>query len=474
MKTGDEYFDSDEFRDMLESYEHAVNSGEPVFMDSEDLSEIADYYHMTGNYDEADAAIELALSLSPGAIAPLTYKIHEALYDGDPDEAERWFEQIINTDAPDYAYDRAEIMIVRGQVDEADSYLREVFKSVPPDEYQDYVIDVAGIFQDYGLNDKAMEWMLRAKQEDTPQFKELMARVLFGLGKYKDSERLFNELIDTNPFSASYWKMLASAQFMNEDYSNAVQSSEYAIAIDPEDPEGIIAKANGLYQLNNFEEALDYYRRYSAIEPDDEFALMHQGTCLINLGRSAEAIDTLRMAKDVSPDDSPYLPNICQELAFAYSESGRPKEALAMLDDMSIMMTDPIQTLIIRGHVLLAAGMISEAEECFKQAIIGSDDPNQTLLRIIVSLYDNKYVETAYLLLERYFKIVGEDNDEGYGYMALFCYDLKKYDEFLVYLKRACDVNPRECQIALSHIFPDNVPPEQYYEYIKDKMTPTP
>ena len=42
MKNGDDFFDSDEFRDLLSTYEEAVSSGQTIFMDSEELSEIAD------------------------------------------------------------------------------------------------------------------------------------------------------------------------------------------------------------------------------------------------------------------------------------------------------------------------------------------------------------------------------------------------------------------------------------------------
>ena len=54
---------------------------------------------------------------------------------------------------------------------------------------------------------------------------------------------------------------------MNEDYQNSVQSSEYAIAIDPDDAEGLLSKANALYRLNNYEQALEYYERYTSKYP---------------------------------------------------------------------------------------------------------------------------------------------------------------------------------------------------------------
>lgn len=470
-KTGDEYFDSEEFRELLTEYEEAVNTEQPLFMDADELAEIADYYQLTERFDEASHAIDMALSLSPGAIAPLTYKIHEALWNGDTEEARKYLEQITETDEPDYVYDKGEILLAEEKVEEADLLFRDEFKRVSPDEYQDYVVDVANIFADYNYPEKAMQWMARAHHEDSQEFKELMARTLFGLGKYKDSEKLWGELIDSDPFSKHYWNALASTQFMNEDYSHSVESSEYAIAIDPEDPEGLLSKANGLYRLYNYEEALKYYQRYSERVPDDEFGVMHQGTCLINLGHNDEAVSKLNEAISVAPENSPYLGDIYQELSFAHSENGHYDMAMEMLDKADqYEETDHVQTQVVRGHIMLAAAKVEEAEEHFRKAVLTSDNPSQTLLRVIVSLYDNHYLEATYALFKKFFIIADESTGEGYAYMALCCYDLKRYDEFLSYLKIACERCPHECQIALSHLFPEDIEPKDYYNYIKDKM----
>ena len=469
-KTGDEYFDSEEFRELLTEYEDSVGKGMPVLLDADELAEIADYYQLNERLDDADEAIDLALSLAPGAVAPLTYKIHEALWRGNTEEARGYLEQITDTDDPDYVYDKGEILLAEDRAEEADRYFRRELRKVPPEEYQDYVIDVANIYADYNYPEKAMQWMVRAKQEDSPEFKELKARTLFGLGKYKDSEKLWGELIDSNPFSKHYWNALASTQFMNEDYGASVESSEYAIAIDPDDPEGLLSKANALFRLYNYEEALKYFERYSERMPDDEFGLMNQGTCLINMGQSEEAIGRLDAALNVAPDDSPYLADIYQELAFAHSDEGNDEVALDMLDQADLYTDDKVQTLIVRGHIMLASGHVREAEKYYRKAVVTSDEPNVTLLRTIVSIYDNQYLDAAYNLFQKFFQIVPPDFNEGYAYMALVCYDLKHYDEFLSYLKTACERCPKECQTALAHIFPAGVEPKDYYNYIKDRM----
>lgn len=463
------YFESKGFRKILEQYEESVQEGHSIYMDADDLADIADYYQYNGRPEDANRAIDLALEYNPEAVGPLLYKAREALSLHDFDTAREYAEQILAVDQQEALYLQGEILINEGKVEEADDFFREQMREVMSDEQMDYVYDVANIFSDYNVYDKAFEWMTRSQGDDSDGFKELMARTLFGLGKYKDSERIFNELIDHDPYSIRYWNALASAQFMNEDYHGAITSSEYAIAIDPHDAESILSKANSLYSLGNYESALTYFERYSEVMPEDEFGFLHQGTCLINLGKYSEAQQVLEQAEYLA-DDSPYLPEICQELAFAYSEMHKPESALYYIDKTQDMDCDHVNMEIIRGHIHLANQNPKEAEEAFKEALRMSDNSPRTMLRIIVSLYDNRYIKTSYLLLKNFFRHVEKDWNEGYSYMALCCMDMKKTDEFLSYLKIATNRNPKEAKTVLGCYFPEDMAPQDYYDYMSDKI----
>lgn len=464
------YFESKGFRKILEQYEESVQEGHSIYMDADDLADIADYYQYNGRPEDANRAIDLALEYNPEAVGPLLYKAREALSLHDFDTAREYAEQILAVDQQEALYLQGEILINEGKVEEADDFFREQMREVMSDEQMDYVYDVANIFSDYNVYDKAFEWMTRSQGDDSDDFKELMARTLFGLGKYKDSERIFNELIDHDPYSIRYWNALASAQFMNEDYNAAITSSEYAIAIDPHDAESILSKANSLYSLGNYESALTYFERYSEVMPEDEFGFLHQGTCLINLGKYSEAQQVLEQAEYLADDDSPYLPEICQELAFAYSEMHKPESALYYIDKTQDMDCDHVNMEIIRGHIHLANQNPEEAEEAFKEALRMSDNSPRTMLRIIVSLYDNRYIKTSYLLLKNFFRHVEKDWNEGYSYMALCCMDMKKTDEFLSYLKIATNRNPKEAKTVLGCYFPEDMAPQDYYDYMSDKI----
>ena len=470
MSDGTEYFDSKEFQEILKQYEASIKSGHPIYMDADDLADIADYYQYQGKPEEAENAIQLAIQFNPEAVGPLLYKAREALNRNDFQTAKAYAVQVKAVDELEYLYLQGEILICEGKTEEADELFRQHFKEVPPDEHIDFVYDVANLFSEYNNHEKAFEWVARSKGDDSEDFKELMARTLFGLGKYEDSSKIFNELIDQHPYSKRYWNALASAQFMNEDYTGSITSSEYAIAIDPNDPESILSKANGLYNLENFEEALNYFERYTDKMECDEFGYLHQGTCLINLGRNEEALERLKKAEEVAESDSPYLPEIYQELAFAYSEQKQTETALKYVDKTKTLDCDHIDMEVVRGHILLANKRLEEAEQTFKNAIIMSGNAPKTMLRIMVSLYDNRLVTASYKLFKKFFEYVGNDWNDGYAYMALCCWDMNNVEEFLYYLAKAVERNPKEAKLVLGHLFPDGMKPTEYQTYIEEKL----
>lgn len=470
MKNDNEYFNDEEFLEILNDYESSAKLGQAPLMDADDLVDIAEYYLSQQRYDDAQEAIERATKTDAHSLAVLNYQIHEALHAGNIEAAQQYLDSIMEQESPEYIYSRAEILIAQNQVEDADEYLRQQLQDLPPEEYQDYILDVANIYTDYGISDKAMEWMMRARQENSDDFKEMMARTLFGLGRYDDSERIFNELIDKNPFQKRYWNALASTQYMKEDYSGSVTSSEYAIAIDPDDPEAVISKANALCRLDNFEEALSYYERYNRLEPNDEFGLLHQGTCLINLNRFDEAVERLLEAAATAPAESDLLVEIYEELGFAYSELHQPDKALHYIDKTDILDCDHEDMLVIRGHILLANNRQEEAEQMFRKALENSGNDPRIMLRILVSLFDNKFVDAAYRMFPIFFKSVDDSWTDGYAYMALCCWEKLNIEEFLNYLKLACEKNPQEARLVLSEIFPADIPPKDYYSYMIEKL----
>ena len=94
MTDNQAYFNSEDFQQILKQYEESVQQGHSIYMDADDLADIADYYQYNGRMDEADHAINMALDYNPDAVGPLLYKAREALSKRDFDAAREYAEHI--------------------------------------------------------------------------------------------------------------------------------------------------------------------------------------------------------------------------------------------------------------------------------------------------------------------------------------------------------------------------------------------
>lgn len=471
MKEDTEYFESKDFKKILKQYEESVKSGERIYMDADDLADIADYYHYHNRKDEAEEAISLAMEYNPEAVGPLLYKAREALEAKDFETAKKYADKIEPLDTLETVYLRAEILIQEDDIEKADAILSEYYNNeVPTDEHAEFVIGVVKLYVDCFQFMKAFEWIARITGSNSDGYKELMARTLFGLGKFKDSEKIFNELLDKNPYSTEYWNALAGVQFMREDYSVALTSSEYAIAIDPNDADSILSKANTLYTMGNYDEALVAFKKYSEMEPNDEFGHLHQALCLINKENLEESLTPLKKAVSVATIDSIFLPETYQEMSFVYNKLGDVAQAMWCLDMTDQLNCDHAHMTVMKGHLLLSNKKTEEAKKKFDEALELTNNDPKTQLKIIISYHDNKFVSFAYQQYLKLFSIVDKNWKKGYSYMALCCYELEKNDEFLHYLKIACECNPQEAKTVLCEYFPEDLAPEDYYDYALEHL----
>ena len=79
-------------------------------------------------------------------------------------------------------------------------------------------------------------------------------------------------------------------------------------------------------------------------------------------------------------------------------------------------------------------------------------------------------MNNAYKSYLEYFQSVDNNWNEGYSYMALCCNDLKKDDEFLYYLKKACECNPEEAKTVLGDYFPEDMDSKDYFNYALEHL----
>ena len=479
MKFSDKYYESKEFQQILARYEAAKAYGRSLYMEPEELADIAEYYQMLGNGVEATNVLEHGLSMFPGSDILLALRARMALFNNnDIATAQQYVSQIVDTTSFEYYYIVAEIMLADKRPDDADQYLNDVVSKIDDEEERDdFYVDSAMLFADYNCYDIAATWLERSTDYEADDYKQLQGKIALHKGNYEESERIFNELLDRDPFSAPYWNSLASTQLLKGNARESIESSEYSIAINPEDPDALLNQANGLLRLGNYTEARNYYHRFSELYPDDEVGYLFEGVCCLNDESIDDAIAFYLQAEKVAlqhqPASNANLLDIYNELALAYALKHDSEKAMSYNDKMAeIPDADTDEVLVMRGHLLMSMGQIKEGRDAYIQALKHSDGSPKIFLKIAISTYDLRLYDHSYRMFQFLRRNTDDSWNEGYSYEALCCYALHKDDEFLEAVKMAIEKNPYEAQLVLSDVFPPDLEVKDYYQWLLEGNTP--
>lgn len=472
MYTDDAYYESEEFKETLEHYGEA-----PTLLDADELTDVADYYLGLGDDAHSEEAIALALEMYPHAAAPLSFKAREALERGDTASADRIAERIEDKENDEYLLLHAEILIAKDCLEEAQEELQRMGRCIEEGgcdsmDSEDLAIEAANMFTNYNLFREARYWIDKAEDREDPDYLELVTLILLGEGKANEALDSANKLLDHDAFSKRSWHILASAQFSLSDYEKAIESLDYALAIDPSYSPALYLKANSLYNLGEYEQALVFYQQLHKDGKADCWTFLNEGTCLLNLGRYEEAAAQLQEAERMAYDTADALATIYKETAFAQAACGHTDLAFEYLAKARREDCEEEELDMLKGYILLQAGDFDKALAVYIKLMEDSGCNPQTLLRIAVSLLDNKHPDTAYIFFQILLANNADDEDfnEGYAYMALCCQNLNRTREFLHYLLTAAKKNPDETKVVLGHYFPEGMPPENYYSYLKGMM----
>lgn len=454
---------------MLAKYEHEAQSGGTFYMDADDLTDIAEFYQAKGLSAKALAAIAKAQEIFPDADAPKIFLSRFALMEhGDTAKARQIADTVGDKSDVEYVLLMAEIMLVEGHDYEAEQLMKQKLKELGDDDDQNqFCLDVAGLYVDYNLYDMASAWLKKYTSDDgDPYYKELRAQVLIAEGHYDESEQLLNDLLNEDPFSTDNWNSLAQSQFMHNNIKQSIDSSDFSLAIDPDNVDALVNKANALFTLGNYDDAYKYYLRFSQLEPDNPLAELFTGLSLINMQRDEDGLEHLLRAMDLSDITDRHLPELYQEIALTLCELKRTTEAHRYLDQAKQAGLDDAGLYITRGHVFLAEDKREEAWEMFHKALRKTNFSIDTFKQIAITYVECGYVDLGSRLISSMIAAGVDDWPEGYAYLARCGFFKKDWKMMADNVKKVCETNPQTAQSVLSDLFPEGTPPENYPEIL--------
>jgi tetratricopeptide (TPR) repeat protein len=141
----------------------------------------------------------------------------------------------------------------------------------------------------------------------------LQGLILYELEAWNSALAIFNKII-INSNVHKYWLLYSKCLQKTEQYDLAVDSFRRAVEIEPEDHDSLYKLANLLNSLKRHVEAIEIYDRAVEVQPNNDKNWFNRGNAFLAIGKYQDAIQSYNLSIDCRPDK--YVAWINKSIAF--------------------------------------------------------------------------------------------------------------------------------------------------------------
>ncbi|MBR2155203.1 MAG: tetratricopeptide repeat protein [Bacteroidaceae bacterium] len=488
-----DYYDSEEFKEILDAYERSLKEGTTPYFDADDYADVADFYLNVDTPEKCFKCVNKGLELYPDDDQLLSVKSSACIFTHKYKEAEKIVKKL-NPKNRETLYQKAQLeYALYGHVQKAEEMFtdwialeRSLFREENEEdeerfqEFQrDCYIHVITSFIELADSQIYDEELIKRWVEDyIVTFSPLgnydsdliLADTVREENLFDMVVKVYSKILETNPYIKYGWTVLAAAQYSCDLYEDAIESADFALAVNPDDTDALLTKAHCLYTTNRFDEALPIFEQYSAKTTEIGQSLP-LAICLISSGRNAEALEQLKRAEEYYSgfkNDKEYYAISCFEIADAYLALERVSEAERFIDIALELYPKNVHYQLLKGTLLLTHGDISGAMTLFVSYVEGMPDVIDATVQVVIRLliYELETIAIELISTVEKFGTIYPKLCHLYPYKALAYIRTYQYDKFLRYLKRSQEQCPELTREVLSDLFPEDMNPKDYYQYM--------
>jgi tetratricopeptide (TPR) repeat protein len=328
-----------------------------------------------GDTEYAEERALRAIELDPEWTKAKLLYARTMLLSGRQDEAIDYTARLIGDDPdpdPDARMELALMMMTAGRDDDALSQINQILLEQP--SRADALRMMAII--NFRLENLDAAWAdfqdLLASGRFTMDALYYLARIADVRGEHERAVRLYSQVQSGPNVVVSQRRASALIAYQMEDPQKALQQLEEFGNKNPGHAiDMVLARAQLLASLEEYDEALGYYDKYVMYRPDDESALLGRGELLLRMGRLDDSIEQYRAAADRWPDSAMSLNALGYTLADRtdqYREAEKLIRKALELDPDSAAIIDSL------GWVLFKQGDYEAALAELRRAYEKLDD----------------------------------------------------------------------------------------------------
>ncbi len=428
----DFFGNKDKMPSLIRKYQNFLSGKGTYFFDVFEFVDIISYYIEELNFDEADKAIDTALSVYPNESEFIFLKANLLFRNGHSRQAMKMLESIAGFQAgnPEYYFLKANILASQNKIDEAIKEYRKVIAVADAEDknmYRHLIGNSLAIVKKYK---EALEFFneIPAKDLDEEMLEDI-ASTYESLGRYDVAIKYYRESLRRDPLSDFTWLSMGEAYLKINEEEKALDAFMNAYAIDDSMPETEASIADLLFKQDRFEEALLYYLDLRKKNEKTNIYEALIGDCYLQLKK----FDLAENFYNKALAGGHASPEVFHGLAIIAYERKEFEKSLQFINSalLSDNSEDPVY-VNFKAHVLNMLEQDNDALEYFAKAVVISGVEEEFLSDFVDFILSNNKVselmkglaqsmsdteESLFLnfisdRLKLYFIVHGKDYDE--------------------------------------------------------------
>ena len=223
--------EKEELEKLITNYEAAKAENRQLYLDGDQLADISDWYASRSKFEEAQEAVTYGLQLHPGNTDLLVEQAYLYLDTRNLQKAKQVLDSITEAYDPEVKMLKAELLLNEGQLEET----RSLLATIEDADELGRICEVVYLYLEMGYPDMAKEWMEKGEKtySETKEFMALQADYALAIQQLDSAIKIYNQLLDIEPYNTPYWTGLAKCYFFQSKWSKAIEACDFALATLP-------------------------------------------------------------------------------------------------------------------------------------------------------------------------------------------------------------------------------------------------
>lgn len=350
---------------LLARYEEMCRSGQTYYFDTDEIEEIAYQYEISQLPEEALQAIDMGLRIHAENINLLVLRAKYLNQLDRMTEAKELIYSIPNNSEIGTIV-KAEILYgLENDYETAYSMMTTYIEQNKVDV--DFCLDCLDLIFEYETIGQLQQFVTFAMKQvgDTKELPRELGTYCMNNANYEDAIDAYNMILDADPYSLQEWINIGNCHALLREFDQAIEASDFALAIKENDEKAISLKGYCLYDKGEYEAATELFLTFSKITADKVTAYEILAECYIKRTMLPDAIAYLHDAYDLNKESA----NICYQLGHCYYDLGDDNNGIKYLHKALDIEPQDSETLALLGEIYFNNKRWADAVSCLRDAL---------------------------------------------------------------------------------------------------------